>query len=385
MTVPIPKTASCRLGRRVVHPRRLDRTNQGAWYGTDSITGAGNPSGLPFVRASRRCLSNSVRYVRRRSFGGNQVDTRLLCDDAHPHHHGLGGHVPRLDAPALGDRAQHGTRPVAAARDPGVDRFLAAVCRVDLPLVVANGDRPGHLVVVRKLQHDGFRALQAGAVKQSEHGYITGADRIGTRRREQPPNLARFDVSSCTPAGPSHERGQPAPLRLFVRFVLDSDPRLVVYQPELPCYAHRTPVPRKHVVDGARCGVAVDHIRTQPFDLSPAYLRPVERRGICDGLVSEDCDRAVECPARRRPACRPSQPAPRDPQGPRHPPPTRGTPRSAPARGHSAPANTPTVLGLLAELNWRVVEIGRWTSQGCRSTWVRAGAGHILSTIQAPI
>ena len=86
-------------------------------------------------------------------------------------------------------------------------------------------------------------------------------------------------------------------MRLLVRFVLDSDPRLVVYQPEFPCYTHRTPDPGKHVVDGAGCGAAVDHNRTQPFDLPPAYLRPVERRRICDGLVSEDCDRAVEFPA----------------------------------------------------------------------------------------
>ena len=113
-------------------------------------------------------------------------------------------------------------------------------------------------------------------------------------------------------------------------------------------------------------------IRTQPFDLSPAYLRPVERRRICDSLVSEDCDRAVECPARRRPACRPSQPAPRDPQGTPAPPTNARDPAGPSGARAQCAAYTPTVLGLLAELNWRVVKIGRGTSQGCRSTWVRA-------------
>ena len=40
-----------------------------------------------------------------------------------------------------------------------------------------------------------------------------------------------------------------------------------------------------------------DHSRPQPFDLPLAYLRPVERRRIRDGLVCEDSDRAVEFPA----------------------------------------------------------------------------------------
>ena len=322
--------AFCRPQRCVVHPRRLDRRIRalGTERAASRVRVPGYPSGLPSVRASRRCLSSSVKYVRRRSFGvtwstpacSAMVRTRTITACAVM---SRGWMRPPL---ATSARSAPGRSP--PARDPGVDnRFLATVCRVDLPLVVGNGDRTGHPGRSPRAGARLLRALKAGAVEQSEHGYITGADRIGTRCHEQPPKLAPFDVSSCTPA----------PLRPLVRLVLDSDPRLVVYQPKFPCYAHRTPDPRKQVVDGARCGVAVDHIRTQPFDLSPAYLRPVERRRICDSLVSEDCDRAVECPARRRPACRPSQPAPRDPQGPRHPTPTRGTPRAPPARGHSAP------------------------------------------------
>ena len=51
------------------------------------------------------------------------------------------------------------------------------------------------------------------------------------------------------------------------------------------------------MVDGAGCGAAGDHDRAQLLDLLQVYLRPVERRRILDGLVSEDCDRAVEYPA----------------------------------------------------------------------------------------
>ena len=36
--------------------------------------------------------------------------------------------------------------------------------RPHLPLVVANGDGPGHLVIVCELERDCFRALKAGAV-----------------------------------------------------------------------------------------------------------------------------------------------------------------------------------------------------------------------------
>ena len=75
---------------------------------------AGTPSGFPFVRASSCCLFSSVKYVWRRSFGvtgstpacSAMVRTRTITAWAVM--------SPRLDAPALGDRAQQGARPVPA-------------------------------------------------------------------------------------------------------------------------------------------------------------------------------------------------------------------------------------------------------------------------------
>ena len=122
------------------------------------------PSGLPFVRASSCCRASSVKYVKRRSFGvtgstpacsAAMLLTRTMTAWAVIPRCRMRSPVPR------GARSAPGQSPRCAIQ--GVDRYLATVCRVDLPLVVANGDDPGHLVVVRELERDCFRALQAGA------------------------------------------------------------------------------------------------------------------------------------------------------------------------------------------------------------------------------
>ena len=202
-------------------------------------------------------------------------------------HDRLGGHGALLDPAALGDRAQQGAGPGAAAYQPSLNGLAATGGTVDQALLAALAGTHGDLLVgvVVEGQGHGLGAAHAAAIQQRQHGGVAGAGGgvAVAAELEQPADLAGVDVA----AGGQGAGGD----------ALDVDDAffgLGVDEPQTPGFADGAADGGQHVVDGGGAGAVVEQHCLECGDVLVADFGPVQRERIGGEPTRKDLGGALQ-------------------------------------------------------------------------------------------